>query len=382
LGAVPLNCTIARIEWADLPGQRPRAAGCNARLGKHGQQVLAPIARVTTADGLAGFGWSRITRERAADLVGFRLDEAFDPKHGVHDPFRALEYPIWDLVGGLAHKPVYALLGGTPGADGLYRVPCYDTSLYMDDLHLADDDEAAALIASEALDGYTRGHRAFKIKVGRGAMHMPLEQGTQRDIRVIQAVRAAVGPDARLMIDANNGYNLNLARHVLAETAAAGVYWIEEAFHEDARLYAALKAWLQAKGLNVLIADGEGDASPRLLDWARQGLVDVVQYDIRNPGFTRWLELGPQLDTWSVRSAPHHYGEPYGNYAACHLAPRIHGFESVEWDEASVPGLETSSYAIVDGHVHVPNLPGFGLHLDPDHYARAVKGQGFAVQSQ
>jgi len=33
---------------------------------------------------------------------------------------------------------------------GRLRVPCYDTSLYIDDLHLADDGEAAALIAQEA----------------------------------------------------------------------------------------------------------------------------------------------------------------------------------------------------------------------------------------
>ena len=72
------------------------------------------------------------------------------------------------------------------------RVPCYDTSLYFDDLHLADEAEAAALIAAEAREGYERGHRAFKIKVGRGARHLPLEEGTRRDIAVIRAVREAL----------------------------------------------------------------------------------------------------------------------------------------------------------------------------------------------
>ena len=73
------------------------------------------------------------------------------------------------------------MLGGETDADGVFRARCYDTSLYIDDLHLADDNEAAALIASEALEGKARGHKAYKIKVGRGAMHMPLEQGTHRD---------------------------------------------------------------------------------------------------------------------------------------------------------------------------------------------------------
>ncbi|HRJ42549.1 MAG TPA: hypothetical protein PL105_11740, partial [Caldilineaceae bacterium] len=50
---------ITRIEWAPLVGERPRLAGSNARLGVHGRAVTCPLARVTTADGASGFGWSR-----------------------------------------------------------------------------------------------------------------------------------------------------------------------------------------------------------------------------------------------------------------------------------------------------------------------------------
>lgn len=182
------------------------------------------------------------------------------------------------------------------------------------------------------------------------------------------------------MIDANNGYNLNLVKRVLSETPEVGVYWVEEPFHEDPRLYANLKEWLCAKGLSTLIADGEGDASRHLIEWARQGLVDLIQYDLLSFGFTRWLGLGRQLDGWGVGSAPHHYGEPYGNYAACHLAPAIQGFESAEWDEATVPGLDASAYSISDGWVHVPDLPGYGLQLDEEIYARAVRESGFVEE--
>jgi L-rhamnonate dehydratase len=370
---------IVQIAWARLSGQRPRKAGCNARLGEHGLRVEVPIARITTDEGANGFGWSRIGYEQAAALIGFSLEQAFTPERGVGEPFRALDCPLWDLVGQLSRQPVHALLGGQAGDRRGYRVPCYDTSLYMDDLHLDDDEAAADLIACEAAEGMARGHRAFKIKVGRGAMHLPLEEGTRRDIRVIHAVREAVGAGARIMIDANNGYNLNLTRRVLSETAADRVYWVEEPFHEDARLYAQLKEWLASQALDVLIADGEGDASPRLLEWARGGLVDVVQYDIRDYGFTRWLELGPQLDGWGVRSAPHHYGGCYGNYSACHVAARIRRFEYVEWDDTAVPGLDTSAYAISEGYVRVPDLPGFGLQLDTDVFARAVEENGFVV---
>jgi L-rhamnonate dehydratase len=191
-------------------------------------------------------------------------------------------------------------------------------------------------------------------------------------------VREAIGPKAALMLDANNGYNLNLAKYVLAETADCHVLWLEEAFHEDRILYRELRQWLQAQDLSVLIADGEGQASPSLLDWAQEGVIDVIQYDIFSHGFTRWLQTGRRLDAWGVRSAPHHYGRHYGNYAACHLAGAIDGFAFVEWDEVTTPGLGTSGYTIHEGQVSVPNTPGFGLTLDESAFQQAVEANGFS----
>ena len=272
-----------------------------------------------------------------------------------------------------------AALAGAPASEVPFRAPCYDTSLYFDDLHLASTEAAADLMAAEAQEGFERGHRAFKIKVGRGARHLPLETGTQRDIAIVQAVREAVGPDCPLMLDANNGYNLNLTKRVLQETAACHIFWLEEAFHEDPVLYRDLKEWLVDRDLAVLIADGEGLAAPNLLDWAQDGLIDVVQYDIFGYGFSNWLKLGRQLDVWGVNTAPHHYGRHYGNYAACHLAAAVSRFRFVEWDEAATPGLDASSYTIEAGQVVVPNLPGFGLRLDDEIFDEAVETQGFRV---
>ena len=370
------NVTIERIEWARLTGERPRKAGCNSRLGEHGLRVRPAIARLTTADGASGFGASWISREEAASIVGFRLSDAFTAS-GVAEGFGVLEYPLWDLVGQLAQRPVYEMLSGE---EEDFRVPCYDTSLYIDDLHLEENAAAAALIASEALEGKARGHEAFKIKVGRGAVHMPLDSGTQRDIDVVHAVRDAVGPDAAILLDANNGYNLNLTKQVLAATADAKVYWMEEAFHEDARLYGLLREWLNAEGLETRIADGEGNASPNLLGWAKDGLVDILQYDIFHPGFSRWLELGPELDASGVGTAPHHYGGHYGNYVSCHLAAKVERFEFVEWDHATTPGLDDSGYSISDGLVSVPREPGFGLALEEEPFRRALAENGFEVR--
>ena len=69
------NVKIERIEWARLTGERPRKAGCNSRLGEHGLHVRPAIARITTADGASGFGFSPISREKAQEIVGFQLSE-------------------------------------------------------------------------------------------------------------------------------------------------------------------------------------------------------------------------------------------------------------------------------------------------------------------
>ena len=373
------NPRIVRIEQATLESRRPRHAGSNARLGDHGLTIALSLVRLTTEDGASGFGASRAPREVLEALVGDRLGAAFDPAHGASDRWLPCEYPLWDLVGRRTGQPVHALAAAINGRTSppSLRVPCYDTSLYFDDLALADDDAAAALIAAEAREGYDRGHRAFKIKVGRGARHLPLEQGTRRDIAVIRAVRAAVGTEPPILLDANNGYNLNLVKQVLHETADCVVRWIEEAFHEDPVLYRDLRDWLAAEGLPVWIADGEGDASPRLLDWARDGLIDVVQYDIFSHGFTPWLATGRQLDAWGRRSAPHHSGRHYGNVVAGHLAAAIGGFTYVEWDEATCPALDTSAYRVEAGQVAIPNAPGFALGLDDAAFRAAVAANGW-----
>lgn len=408
------------MEWGRLESRRPRCAGSNARLGEHGIAVRPSIARITLEDGSSGFGSCWASREASERLIGRPVSELFAPSEGVPQRWRAFDFPLWDLAARRADVPVYALaaearvrgsgfgvryqengepkpgVGSHPLTPAAARaspgsrvgrpqhlhpltVPCYDTSLYFDDLHLGSTEEAAECIAGEAREGFERGHRAFKMKVGRGARHLPLEEGTQRDIAMVRAVREAVGPDSALMMDANNGYNLNLAKRVLAETAEYRIFWLEEPFHEDPVLYRDLKEWMERESIPTLIADGEGDASPHLLEWARDGLVDVVQYDIFGYGFTRWMETGQQLDAWGVRTAPHHYGGHLGNYAACHLAPAIRRFTFVEWDHCDSEWLDCSGYTLEEGRVQVPDTPGFGLALDESAFQQAVQNSGYRV---
>ncbi len=369
---------IVWVGWAALPSRRPRMAGMNARLSVHGQELKTLLMRVETDSGHVGMGWSNCPQEQAGGLLGKSLHDVFAAGTGPGTVWKNFEFPLWDLVAHMSGQSVRALIAEWYGKEDktTQSVPCYDTSLYIDDLHLDDDAAAVALMQEEARFGYDNGHRAFKIKVGRGARHMPLEAGTMRDIAVIRGVREAVGPECAIMIDANNGYNLNIAKRVLAETADADLFWLEEAFHEDPVLYEDLQQWLHKEGLSVRVADGEGWASPSLLDWARDGLVNVVQYDIFSYGFTNWLQLGRQLDEWNVLTAPHHYGRVLGNYVTGHLVPAIARFGFVEWDEAATTGL-VSGYTVQEGLVQFPGTAGFGLELDHEIFRQQVAANGY-----
>jgi len=368
---------IERIEWARFTARRPRPAGKNARLPEHGINVNVPVARLT-AGGVSAYGWSGVSRDHAKSFVGKTVGELFAEKMpAVKQEARPIEIPLLDWLGRATKQPVYRIVNADVKAP--FSVTCYDTSLYFDDLHLADDASASMFMAKEAAEGVAKGHKAFKIKIGRGGMHMPLMDGMNRDIAIVNAIREQVGPDAKLMVDANNGYNVNLAKQFLDGTAASKLHFIEEAFHEDGELYRHLHDWIAKRDMATLIADGEGDYSRHLLDWAKRGWVDVLQYDIFHPGFSFWLELAPQLHGQGIGAAPHHYGTMLGNYVAPHLAAGIPEWHFAEFDEARADGIDGSAYRIDAGSIVVPEKAGFGVEFDEKFFLDRVPDGGWSV---
>lgn len=56
--------------------------------------------------------------------------------------------------------------------------------------------------------GLRAGHRAFKIKIGRGHKWMDRDAGDARDLEVVETIRKHAGDKVHLGVDANNGYDL------------------------------------------------------------------------------------------------------------------------------------------------------------------------------
>ena len=211
-------------------------------------------------------------------------------------------------------------------------------------------------------------------------MWMPYPEGLKRDIDIVNGIRGLVGQDAKLMVDANNGFNLNITKEFLLATKGAKLYWLEEAFYEDNMLYSNLKSWMKEQGIETYIADGEGQASPSLIDWAKKGLIDVVQYDLRGYGFFSWMELCEDLEPFNILCATHNYGGFYGNYAQGHFAACTDNFAFAEFDTADAQGIDASAYKIRGGRLEVPTLDGFGLILDKGIFDKYLEQKGYRAR--
>ena len=372
---------MIRLEWAQLEGRRPHALGRNARLPAHGTVVKVPVCRVTTENGLVGVGLSRVDIETGYEALGRPITQFFTER-GTVKRWQALDYPMWDLAAKREGAPVWQLVRALCSAEAFAGVPpsvnCYDTSFYFEES--VPPHREAEELAERAAASYRDGHRAFKVKVGRGARWMGAAEGMDRDVAAIEAVREAVGPECAVLADANNGYTLNGAKEFLARTADAGLGWLEEPFHEDVVLLGALREWISQHDLSVLLADGETAGTDDGYKLASEGVLDVVQCDILRAGFTPWLKLGPALDSLGAAGAPHHFGLFLGNYVSGHLAGAVRNLSYIEWDEAAVAGLTASGYHLDQGRLELTDKPGFGIEIDEERFARAVVLAGFDLR--
>ncbi|WP_406055071.1 mandelate racemase/muconate lactonizing enzyme family protein [Kribbella sp. NBC_00889] len=194
----------------------------------------------------------------------------------------AIDLALWDLLGKSLDVPVWKLLGAQRTA-----IPTYAMVGWLE-LDVAGLETVSATAMEQ-------GFRGVKMKVGGG----PLSEDVQR----IKAVRAVIGPDAPLMVDANQafGYSEALRRGRVYEELDCR--WFEEplpAGDTDAHVRLAEK-------LDIPIATGEnryGQAAFR--DLIARGGVGVVQPDLRRAGgLTDCLEIGLMAAGFGVPYASH-----------------------------------------------------------------------------
>jgi L-alanine-DL-glutamate epimerase-like enolase superfamily enzyme len=277
-----------------------------------------------------------------------------------------VDIAVWDLLGQLAGLPLFRLLGGHQT-----RVRAYASGGFY-----FDGKDASAL--AEEFKGYAaRGYGHGKMKVGRtpetpmnplvhmtepGFAAVPLAD----DLARVAAVRQALGDDFRLMVDANNAWDVATALAAGRELERLGVHWFEEPVATDDRAGSARLA----AALDVPVAGYETESQlSGFRDLIAAGAVDIVQPDvIWAGGITACRRIAALAYAAGLPCVPHVYSTAVSIAANLHFMASLPNCYLLEYDqnpnalrtELLTEPIEPDAGAVVT----VPERPGLGIRLD------------------
>ncbi|SDK27587.1 mandelate racemase/muconate lactonizing enzyme family protein [Billgrantia gudaonensis] len=272
-----------------------------------------------------------------------------------------IDIALWDIKGKRFGVPVSTLLGGR------FRdsVKAYATgSFRREGVDRVND------IAHEVAGYRDEGFHAVKIKIGFDV---------EEDLRVIEAVREAIGPGMRLMIDANHGYDYLEAVEVGKRAARFGVDWFEEpVLPEHLSAYRAVRA-----DQPIPVAGGETwHGRYAMLEPLTTRAVDVVQPDICGVGgFSEMRRVADMAALHGVRLVPHVWGTAVCIAASLQFMaamlpnpPRRDPIEPIlEFDRTDNPFRQAVVKTPLEhrhGVVSIPDGPGLGIEIERDALAR------------
>ena len=259
----------------------------------------------------------------------------------------AVDIAIWDLNARSVGLPLWKYLG----ASATETVPAYASGGYYLAGKTADDlaDEAAGYVAL--------GFDAVKIKVGA----VPPRDDALR----LAAVREAVGPNVKVMLDANNAWrDVPTALNAIRLLEPYEPYWIEEPFGPDDIVSHARLAELTA----VTVATGEIEAGRwRHLELLQAGGAAILQTDAAVcGGITEFLRIAAIAEAFGVQMCPHWFHDLH-----IHLVAAVSNGQFVEFfaDDKVLNFRKLVSDQLViagDGRLALPERPGLGFTFLPD----------------
>ncbi|MGC5330172.1 enolase C-terminal domain-like protein [Micromonospora sp. DT62] len=341
----------------------------------------------------------RTVEEIFADPVAFWRSLSADvqlrwlgPEKGViHMATGALVNAVWDLRAKLAGKPLWQLLAELPTEELVASIDFHhitdaltpDEAAAILDKGLVGLDERRATLERDGFPSYTtsvgwlgypddkvraltrqayaEGWRAMKMKVGG----LPAD-----DLRRARIIRAEIGPDALLMMDANQVWDVDEAITNMTALAEVDPYWIEEPTHADdilghARIARAVtgltngrcrvatgevaanrvifKQLLQAEAIGVMQIDacrvgGVNEVLAEILMAAKFGVpicphsggVGLCEY-VQHLAVFDYLRVGTSLDGRMVEYVDHlheHFVDPVRTREGRYLLPEAPGYSS------------------------------------------------------
>jgi L-alanine-DL-glutamate epimerase-like enolase superfamily enzyme len=257
----------------------------------------------------------------------------------------AVDVALWDLAGKAAGVPIHRLMGS-------YRneVPAYASSAVFD---------SAEEYADEAVKYKESGWSAYKI-------HPPAIP--ERDIKVCQAVRAAVGDDYRIMLDSTWSYDYPAALRVGRVAQDLGFYWYEDPLqYDDIYSYVKLK---QVLAIPLMATEMPMDGPRSYAQWVMNQATDYLRGDVAlKGGLTSCLKTAHLAEAFQMNYEVHHGGNSLNNVANLHLImaiPNCEYFEVLLPDDVQKHGLVQDIEVDSNGMVALPEGPGLGAEIDFD----------------
>lgn len=261
----------------------------------------------------------------------------------------AIDVALWDLAGKAAGVPVHRLMGSYRDA-----IPAYASSAVLGD---------AKHYAEEAVHYRDSGWAAYKI-------HPPGSAAV--DIKICEAVRAAVGDDYRIMLDPTWAYDYPDALRVGRAIQDLDFYWYEDPLAAD-DLYSYVKL-KQVLTIPLMATELPMAGPTSYAPWLMNQATDYLRGDVAlKGGLTSCLKTARTAETFQMNYEVHHGGNSLNNVANLHLIGAIANcelFEVLLPDEVQKHGLVLDIEVDSQGMVQIPDGPGLGAEIDFDLIAR------------
>jgi o-succinylbenzoate synthase len=317
------------------------------------------LVRVRTDEGVEGLGEAismslrggsdastlarEIVEHAAPRLVGAETGSATDDVEalttGMSAAARAaVEIALLDLTAKVAELPLWSLLGAETREPG----PCNATLVAG----------PPAAVAADAERWAERGFGTFKLKVG-----------VPGDVGQVQAVRAAVGPQARLRVDANGVWSPEEAVLRLTAMERNGIELAEQPAADLEDLAAVRNQTAIPIAADESVVDA--DDARRATELGACQLATVKLSKVGGIGPSR--AIAAELPVY-LSSA---LDGPVGIAAAAHLAQALrrvdrwgglaNGLATQLLFAATIASVECE---IRDGHLHPPDGTGLGVEID------------------
>ncbi len=264
-----------------------------------------------------------------------------------------IDMALWDILGKSLNAPVCDLLGG--------RV--------RDKVRLyARGDLGLGSLEADAKQAVEQGFDAYKHGFGKPTAPFDVERQVDVVLTEFKRIRAALGPDVDLMLDAAGMFTSQAAHRLIEGLLPQKMYFIEEPVNQD-----TVTPTLRIKKAfpNVRIALGERLCTRwAFREFFERQAIDVCQADVSHTGgISELMKIAHYAEVYGIQIAPHNPYGPVALAASAHAAAAMHNFLILEhcrlypWFN----DVQRVAVPIVNGHVDMIELsrrPGLGVELN------------------